>query len=249
MGFKLKFLQNGIKLKFVNRKDGIKEHWLDYAEEKYGAELVMETKMVLNVLTLFIPIPIFWALYMQLSSRWVFQATQMNGDLGWYTINPDQMVMSTTLFIIILIPVFERVVYPILAVVGIKSPLQKMTLGFISSGFAFVMAAIVEWRIKGSEIHMLWLIPQYFVIAMAEVFLWVAVISFVYTQAPDSMKSVMTAFVYLTIAFGSLIIIAVSGTHFIKSQFYEFLFYASLMLINTILFMFLASRYKFVDRK
>lgn len=172
----------------------------------------------------------------------------MNGDLGWYTIKPDQMVMSTTLFIIILIPIFERVLYPILAIIGINSPLHKMTLGLISSGFAFIFAAIVEWKIKDNELHMLWLIPQYFVIAMSEVFLWVAVISFVYTQAPESMKSVMTAFVYLTIAFGSLIVITVSGTNFIESQFYEYIFYASLMFINTIVFMILASRYQFVER-
>lgn len=232
----------------MNRKELPKNHWLDYAEHNHGPKLVMETKMVMNVLTLFIPLPVFWALYTQLSSRWVFQATQMNGDLGWYTIKPDQMVMSTTLFIIILIPFFEKVLYPILAFVGIKSPLHKMTLGFISSGFAFVLAAIVEWKIKDNELHMLWLIPQYFVIAMAEVFFWVSVISFVYTQTPDSMKSVMTAFVYFTVAFGNLVVIIVSATHFIESQFYEFLFYASLMLINTILFMFLTSRYKFVER-
>lgn len=217
--------------------------------EKYGEKLVMETKMVLNVLQLFLALPLFWALYTQLNSRWVFQATKMKGDLGWYTIKPDQLVVSTTMFIILLIPIFENVVYPILAKVGIKTSLQKMICGFVCSAIAFVIAAIVEWTIKDNYIHMLWLIPQFFIMAMAEVFLWVANLSFVYTQAPESMKSVMTAFVYLTIAGGSSIVIVVSGSNFIKSQFYEFLFYAGLMAVNTLIFTIMANRYKFVNKK
>lgn len=245
--FKIFFLQNGIKQKISQRKVTKKDHWLDYAEEKYGEKLVMETKMVLNVLTLFLPLPMFWALYAQLNSRWVFQATKMNGVIGSYTIQPDQMVMSTTLFIIVLIPIFEQLVYPIVAKIGIKTPLHKMTCGFIFSAIAFVVAAIVEWHIDDNELHMLWLLPQYFIIAAAEVLLWIANLSFVYTQAPDSMKSVMTAFVYLTVAGGSFIVIIISGANFIKSQFLEFLFYVVLMIFNTIFFVILAKGYKYVD--
>lgn len=174
----------------------------------------------------------------------------MNGDLGFYTIEPDQMVMSTTLFIIILIPIFERGLYPILTKFGIKTPLQKMTCGLLLSAVAFIFAAIVEWKMKDNQnIHMLWLIPQYLVIAASEIFLWVANLNFVYTQAPDSMKSVMTAFMYLTIAGGSLIVITVSGTNFISSQFYEFLFYAGLMLVNTVLFSRMSKQYKSINNQ
>lgn len=209
----------------------------------------METKMVLNVLTIFLCLPVFWALYGQINSRWVFQASKMNGDIGGYAIKPDQMVMSTTLFIIILIPFFERVVYPIIAKAGIKSPLQKMMCGFICSAIAFVIAAVIEWINKDTRIHMLWLIPQYFIIALAEVFLWVSVISFAYSQAPDSMKSVLTAFVYLTIAGGSSIVIVISGANLFESLFYEYIFYVILMIVNTIFFSILTKKYKFVGSK
>lgn len=238
-----------MKQKIFYCDDDRKSHWLDCCEEKFGANLVKETKMVLNVLTLFVPLPLFWALYTQYSSRWVFQASRMNGDIGWYTIKPDQMVMSTTLFIIILIPVFERVIFPILLKFGLKSPLQKMTCGLICAALSFIIAALVEWKIKDNQIHMLWLIPQFFTIAVAEIFLWVPNVSFVYSQAPESMKCVMTAFMYFTIAIGSLIVIVVSGTHFIKSQLYEFLFYAILMLLNSLLFVILAKNYKYVEHQ
>lgn len=173
----------------------------------------------------------------------------MNGDIGGYAIKPDQMVMSTSLFIIILIPFFERVMYPIIAKVGIKSPLQKMMCGFICSAIAFVIAAVIEWINKDTRIHMLWLIPQYFIIALAEVFLWVSVISFAYSQAPDSMKSVLTAFVYLTIAGGSSIVIVISGANLFESLLNEYIFYVILMIVNTIFFSILTKKYKFVGSK
>lgn len=241
------FLQNGMKQKVAQRNVTKKDHWLDYAEEKYGAKLVMETKMVLNVLTLFLPLPIFWALLAQVNSRWVFQATKMNGDIGSYTIQPDQMGMVTSIFIIVLIPIFDQLVYPVLAKVGIKSPLHKITCGFICSSLAFVVAAIVEWNIEDNYINILWLLPQYFIIAMAEVLLWIAVLNFIFTQAPDSMKSVLTAFVYSTVAGGSLIVIIISGANFFNSQFIEYLFYIGLMIFNTFFFLMLSKRYKFVD--
>jgi dipeptide/tripeptide permease len=41
-------------------------HWLDTAKEKYGSEKVEEIKHFLNILVLFIPIPLYWALFRQL---------------------------------------------------------------------------------------------------------------------------------------------------------------------------------------
>jgi hypothetical protein len=40
-------------------------HWLDAAAEKYSLEKVEEIKHLLNLLVLFIPIPLFWALFGQ----------------------------------------------------------------------------------------------------------------------------------------------------------------------------------------
>jgi solute carrier family 15 oligopeptide transporter 1 len=45
------------------RKD--REHWLDTAKEKYDSRLVEEVKILLRVLLLFLPLPLFWALFKQ----------------------------------------------------------------------------------------------------------------------------------------------------------------------------------------
>lgn len=236
--------QIAIKLKLSNRNKVQKLHWLENAEEKCGEKLVMETKKVLSVLTMFLPLPLFWALYGQHNSRFVLQASMMNGDVGLFTIKPDQMVMSATIFIIILIPLFENLLYPLLAKIGIKSSLHKVTCGFISAALAFVCAAIMEKKIDHEDVSILWLLPQFLFIAFAETFLWVSIMSFVYTQAPDSMKSVLAALLYITIAFGSLIVVVVSSSNLFECQVHEYLFYVVLMIINTIAFSILAQKFK-----
>ena len=205
--------------------------------------------MVLNVLTLFLPLPLFWAMYSQCNSRWVFQATKMDGNVGFYTIKPDQMVILPTIFIISLLPIFDFAVYPLLAKIGIKTALQKVTCGFICCMTSFVTAAIIEWKINRDYIPMLWLFPQYFLIALSEVFIWVPVVNFAYTQAPERMKSVMTSFVYVTVACGSLIVIIVSGSKLVESQMNEFLIYSGAMIFNILFFMILIRNYTFVDKK
>lgn len=239
-----------MKERFFNPKAVSKGHWLDYAIDKYGHKTVEETKIAVNILEMFMFLPIFWALYGQSNSRWVFQASQMDGDIGWYTIKPDQMVMTLTVFIIILIPIFENFVFPILTKVGIKTPLGRMFCGFSSVGIAYVISAIVEWQIETQpKLGILWLLPQYFFTAIGEVCVWVSALSFAYTQAPESMKSVIMAFIYITVAGGSLIVIVISGTNVITSQVHEYLFYVCLMIINNILFVMMARRYKFVELK
>ncbi|XP_062908586.1 solute carrier family 15 member 2 isoform X3 [Mobula hypostoma] len=68
-----------------------REHWLDWANEKYPKQLIKEIKMVSRVLFLYIPLPMFWALFDQMGSRWTLQATRMNADFGGFIIQPDQM--------------------------------------------------------------------------------------------------------------------------------------------------------------
>jgi dipeptide/tripeptide permease len=51
-------------MRFRNKKDK-KEHWLDHSEDKYSAKLINDTKLALNVLVMFIPLLLFWALFDQ----------------------------------------------------------------------------------------------------------------------------------------------------------------------------------------
>ncbi|XP_058054155.1 peptide transporter family 1-like isoform X2 [Anopheles bellator] len=127
-----------------------REHWLDYSEKRWGRQLVDETRILLNVLTLYIPLPVFWALFDQQGSRWTFQATRMDGDLGFWTIKPDQMQVINPLLILVFIPLYEIAFYPLLSMIGIRRPLQKLTLGGIFAGVAFVISTIVEIQLEST---------------------------------------------------------------------------------------------------
>ncbi|XP_037040845.1 solute carrier family 15 member 1-like [Bradysia coprophila] len=230
--------------KFSSRKTTQYQHWLDYSKDKYGNELVSDTRIILKVIVLYIPITVFWALFYQQGSRWVYQATQMNGDLGFYTIKADQFNVANPLFVIILIPLFEHVLYPLLAKVRIRTALQKTTLGGVLGGISFLISAIIQLQIESKFLHMTWLIPQYLFMAMGEILVAISLINFSFSEAPDSMKTLLQAMFYLSAGIGNLIVVVVAGSRIFDSQFYEFILYTGLMFFDMILFALLAKRYK-----
>uniref|UniRef100_A0AAG5DKY4 Oligopeptide transporter 1 n=1 Tax=Anopheles atroparvus TaxID=41427 RepID=A0AAG5DKY4_ANOAO len=139
-----KCIGNALSVRAKERTISPREHWLDYAESKYGKGIVSDIKSLLKILVLYIPLPVFWALFDQQGSRWTFQATRMDGEIGGYTIKPDQMQVINPLLILAFIPVFESCIYPVLAKIGIRRPLQKLSLGGLLAGAAFVLSGFVE---------------------------------------------------------------------------------------------------------
>lgn len=231
----------GQRLKHGKRDSA--RHWLDYSAEKYGQNLINETKVVLNIFSMFIPLPIYWAGLLLQNSRWVFQATKMNGDIGLFVIKPDQMLVFNPALALILFPVCEYFLYLLMATLGIKTSLQRMTLGGFLCAIALGISTIVEILIDKHFLSILWLIPQYFFMVISENFLYIANLNFAYNEAPSNMKSVMTALVFVTIAAGNLIIAFITGLKFFNSQLYEFLFFTLLLIVDMIFFGFLAKRY------
>lgn len=244
-------MQYAIATKFRDGSRKPRENLLDYSIDKYGHELVNDTRILLKILMLYLPLPFFWALFDQQGSRWTFQADKMNGDIGFYVIKPDQMQLVNPLLILIFIPLFDVILYPLLSKIGIRRSLQKLTLGGILAGVAFVSSALVQFHIDASpekSVSILWLVPQYVIITLAEVMFSVTGLSFSYEQAPESMKSVVQAFWLLTVAFGNLILVFVAEFAFFESQAYEFLLFAGLMFIDMMIFMILARNFKSTPR-
>ncbi|NXM78724.1 S15A1 protein, partial [Serilophus lunatus] len=138
-----------IKNRFRHRSKEFpkREHWLDWASEKYDKRLISQTKMVLKVLFLYIPLPMFWALFDQQGSRWTLQATAMNGDFG-ISIQPDQMQIVNPVLIVIMVPIVDSVLYPLIEKCKLNfTPLKKMTVGMFLASMAFVAAALVQVQI------------------------------------------------------------------------------------------------------
>ena len=89
---------------------------MDYAEldPRFSPQFVADVKAVLRVCVLFLLYPFFWALYDQQGSRWTFQATRMDGSLGFLVILPDQMQVINAVLILVFIPIFDYAIYPAL---------------------------------------------------------------------------------------------------------------------------------------
>uniref|UniRef100_A0A3B4ZNG1 Solute carrier family 15 member 1-like n=1 Tax=Stegastes partitus TaxID=144197 RepID=A0A3B4ZNG1_9TELE len=123
-------------------------HWMDWAEEKYDKLLIAQIKMVLKVLFLYIPLPMFWTLFDQKGSRWTLQATTMDGDFGALVIQPDQMQTVNPILILTLVPIMDSLVYPLIKKCGLNfTPLKRMTVGMFMASIAFVCAALVQIEI------------------------------------------------------------------------------------------------------
>ncbi|XP_068022467.1 solute carrier family 15 member 1 isoform X2 [Melanerpes formicivorus] len=139
-----------IKNRFQHRSREFpkREHWLDWASEKYDKRLIVQIKMVLKVLFLYIPLPMFWALFDQQGSRWTLQATTMDGSFGDIQIQPDQMQTVNPILIIIMVPIVDTLIYPLIKKCKINfTPLRKMTVGMFLAAMAFVAAALVQVQI------------------------------------------------------------------------------------------------------
>uniref|UniRef100_A0A8C2ACM2 Solute carrier family 15 member 1 n=1 Tax=Cyprinus carpio TaxID=7962 RepID=A0A8C2ACM2_CYPCA len=125
-----------------------REHWMDWAEEKYDKLLIAQVKMVLKVLFLYIPLPMFWALFDQQGSRWTLQATTMDGNFGAFIIQPDQMQIVNPILIVIMVPIMASAVYPLIKKCGLNfTPLRRMTVGMLLASLAFVAAALLQIQI------------------------------------------------------------------------------------------------------
>ncbi|XP_045423058.1 solute carrier family 15 member 1 isoform X1 [Lemur catta] len=153
-----------IKNRFRHRSKTFpkREHWLDWAKEKYDERLICQIKMVTRVMFLYIPLPMFWALFDQQGSRWTLQATTMSGKIGAIEIEPDQMQTVNAILIVIMVPIFDAVLYPLIAKCGFNfTSLRRMTVGMFLASMAFVAATIVQVEIdktlpvfpKGNEVQ------------------------------------------------------------------------------------------------
>ncbi|XP_017780832.1 PREDICTED: peptide transporter family 1-like [Nicrophorus vespilloides] len=98
-----------------------------------------------------------------------------------------------------------------------------------------------------NDVNIMWLIPQYFLISVAEIMFGIAGLEFSFTQAPKSMKTVTIAAWYLSVAFGNFMVILITQLNIFQSQAYEFFLFAILIVGDMMIFMQMASRYNYVE--
>lgn len=209
----------------------------------------------LQVLKIFIPISMYYALFAQIDSSWTFQSSQLNTAVFGIKIQADQAKAMGALLLLIQIPLWQNIIVPILLAFDIRiSPLKSILMGGVSAILAYLCAAILQLNIEQrllsnsiDQLSILWQFPQFFFIMLGELWLSIPGLSFSFTQSPPSMRSVMTSFWFLQNAFGNLIVIAITEMHLFKLQSNEYFFYATLMFFAMLLFNLLAKNYRYMN--
>jgi len=227
---------------------------------------IANIKIIRNLLIIYIPILMFWALYDQSSSAWILQAEKM--DLSFpgfglslfgYTIIPGDfklLASQTHIFnpflILLFIPLFNYGVYPLINKVYRLTPLRKIGIGMFLTAVSFLMIALIEsWIVKGHTPNIWWQFLAYIILTAAEIMVSITCLEFSYAQAPKRLKSLIMATYYLSVTAGNLfasffnflISNRETGQSRLGSVEY-YLFFVVAMLCATVLFIFIASRYR-----
>ncbi len=222
-----------------------------------GRDLVREAfslaglKSVARLLPIYLLISVFWALWSQTGSAWVLQAKHLNQT--WLGIEwlPSQVQAMNPILVLLFIPLFSYVVYPMAGRLVKLTPLRKISLGLFLTVPTFLIPAWLEFQIaRGIHPTIAWQFINYVIISAAEVMVSVTALEFAYTQAPKKMKSLIMSIYYLAIALGNAITASINffiqnpdGTSKLTGTNY-FLFFAALMLMTAFSSIFVAINYR-----
>ncbi len=185
-----------------------------------GSEWFYETfsgvgkKAIGKLSIIFIFIAVFWALFDQTGSSWVLQAEDLNRN--WLGMNwlSSQIQAVNPIMILIYIPLFQFVVYPIINSVWKLTPMRKISVGLFVMVVGFAMVGIVQgWIDAGERPSIGWQVLAYAILTASEVMVSITGLEFAYTQAPKRMKSVIMAMFLMSVSLGNLFTASVN--HFI----------------------------------
>jgi POT family proton-dependent oligopeptide transporter len=219
---------------------------------KLGEVFSLENlKALAGLMPIYVVIAVFWSLYDQCSSAWVQQAEHM--DLHFFGLKwtADQFQILNPILVLIYVPLFSSVIYPTVNRFYKLTPLRKMSIGFFFTFCSFVVPAYVEMLISaGQKPTIGWQVLAYMFLMASEVMVYATGLEFSYTQAPKKMKSMIMALFLATNTAGNLFTAAVN--HFIQNPDGSskltganyYLFFAGLMFIAAIAFIFIAMTYR-----
>ena len=196
-------------------------------------------------------IAMFWALFDQNGSSWVLQSQHMDRMLFGLEILPSQIQAANPLLIVLLTPLFYRVVYPMLGRFVNLTYLNKIAIGLFITVLSFVLVAWIQTLIDaGLQPSILWQLLAYGLLTSAEVMVSITCLEFSYTQAPRTMKSFVMSLYMGAVALGNLFTSAVNffienadGSSKLAGASY-FWFFAGLMLATALGFLWYSRNYK-----
>ncbi len=168
-----------------------------------------------TLMILFLFVAMFWALFDQTASRWIFQAREMNRNFLGVEWLESQIQAVNPILILTFIPLFTFLVYPQVSRVVKLTPLRKIGAGLFLMAGAFALSSTIQgWIDAGQRPNIGWQILAYALLTAAEVLVSIVALEFAYTQAPRTMKSVIMGLFLWAVSLGNLFTAAVN--HYIQ---------------------------------
>ncbi|KAK9267601.1 hypothetical protein L1049_010031 [Liquidambar formosana] len=184
---------------------------------------VENAKIILGMVPIFCCSIIMTLCLAQLQTFSIEQGLTMDTSITTsFDIPPASLPILPVTFMIILIPVYDRIFVPFARKItghltGITH-LQRIGVGLILSSISMATAAIMEAKRKGVArdqnmldaipvlqplpISVFWLSFQYFIFGIADMFTYVGLLEFFYSEAPKALKSISTCFLWSSMALG-----------------------------------------------
>lgn len=199
---------------------------------------------------LFAFVAVFWSLWDQSGSEWVLQATKMDLHFAGITWLPSQIQAVNAIMILAFIPLFQYLIYPAINAVFPLTPLRKIGIGLVVTGFSFMVSAWIETQINsGLTPNIGWQLPAYALLSAGEVMVSITALEFAYTQSPKHMKAIIMSLYLLSVSAGNLFTALVhwfianpDGSLKLHGAAY-YNFYAALSIGCVALFIFVARNY------
>ncbi|ORY19533.1 POT family-domain-containing protein [Clohesyomyces aquaticus] len=203
---------NKVKPSSIRARGETVPSWMTFDDE-----WVDEVRRGVLACKVFLWYPLYWLAYNQMLNNLVSQAGTM--ELG--KVPNDIIAKLNPIFIIIVVPIMDFGVYPLLRKFRINfSPIKKITAGFALSSFAMVSACVTQAYIYkmskcGSHINALtkggrkdctvpitvWVqVFPYGLIGMSEVLASITKLEYAYTKAPTNMRSTVQGLALFTSA-------------------------------------------------
>ncbi|CAK9139839.1 unnamed protein product, partial [Ilex paraguariensis] len=215
--------QGSQQFKFLNKAlvavDGSKED-----EKLCSIREVEEAKAILRLFPIWVTCLAYGTVYAQSSTLFTKQGLTMDRSIGsGFDIPAASLQSFIGISIVTFVPIYDRILVPIARAMSRKpsgiTMLQRIGTGLVLSVLSMVMAAIVEReRLKIAleyrlvdmpeatvPISVWWLVPQYLLFGIADVFTLVGLQEFFYDQVPSDLRSVGLALYLSIIGIGSFL--------------------------------------------
>lgn len=183
------------------------------AGRKFLADLVDPEgrQALLRLVPLFVFVAMFWSLFDQSGSAWVLQAEKMNRHFLGINWEAAQIQAVNPVLILVLVPLFTRVLYPLVDRFWKFTPLRRISVGMFVAAGSFWISAVIESLIqRGLAPTIGWQFLAYLVLTSAEVLVSVTCLEFAYTQAPKRLKSLVMGMYLLSVSLGNAFTAAVN---------------------------------------